>query len=149
MNKILTVGLKGRLKYSIVISLGITTCVYFMFRDSNEATPAKIRVLFVLVSALVFALLTIIRDLILEQHVGVKRLVTTFAALSGLVIPALYWAMSHLITTSFYGFSAPYYHFEEVLFWTLAVVSPPCIAALMLYSHRLIRWIREGFGTSK
>jgi hypothetical protein len=125
------------------------TCVFLISNKTASQLASAIAILFILVSVLTFAVLTIVRDLISEQHLGIKRLVTVLAVLSGVVIPALYWALSYLTTEGGFSSPRPYYDFDAVLFWALVVLSPPCVAALLLYGARLNLWIREGFNASK
>lgn len=149
MSKILLAGRMVRFINSVFIAILAAACVFLTSKQTAEQLASEISILFILVSLLTFAVLTIFRDLISEQHLGIKRLVTVLAAVSGVVIPMLYWAMSYL--TKDVGFSAPrpYYRFNAVLFWTLVVLSPPCVTALLLYGARLTLWVREGFQAHK
>ncbi len=131
MRKILLAGHMVRFINSIFIA-GIAEA-YFFFTLSQ--TPQQIAFFIISVSVLAFAGLTIIRDLFTEQHLGVKRLITVLATLSIVCVPALYLATA--------------YHVEDTVVFILAIFSPFCVAAALLYGRRLILWIREGFNTSK
>ena len=132
MSKILLAGRLVRFINSMFIAA--IAEAYFFFTLSQ--TPQQIAFFIILVSALAFVGLTIIRDLFTEQHLGVKRLITVLAVLSIVVAPALY-----MMTTE--------YNVKDEALLILALFSPFCVAAVLLYGRRLILWIREGFNTSK
>lgn len=149
MSKILLARRLVRFINSMFIASLAAICVFLTSNETASQLTSAIVILFILVSVLTFAVLTIVRDLITEQHLGIKRLVTVLAALSGVVIPALYWALSYLTTEGGFGAPRPYYRFNAVLFWTLVVLSPPCVTALLLYGAKLTLWVREGFQAHK
>lgn len=138
MSKILLAGRMVRFINSMFIASLAATCVFLTSNQTAPQLASAISVLFILVAVLTFAVLTIVRDLISEQHVGIKRLTMVLAAISSVLIPATFW-----IEVS------PTRDEQMVFMGLLVVLSPAVVTALLLYGRRLILWIREGFNVSK
>lgn len=139
MSNILMAGFKSRLKYSILITSVLMICVAFIAIVNGNYTDEpfyqkKLPALLFLF-LFVFAVLNIVCDLFTERHLGVKRLIVALAVLSSAVVPALYLNKAHYV--------------DEGLAWALVLISPLCVAAVLLYGRRLILWIQEGFQIPK
>lgn len=103
-------------------------------KDSYENLVVFFAIIFLCV-LVVFVVLNVICDLFTERHLGFKRLTTVLAVLSIAVVPTLYVNKA--------------YRVEAELVWALMLISPLCVAAVLLYGRRLILWINEGFHDSK